>query len=365
LATQNGYSSPVDLSCGTGAPPTCTAAPTPLVPTQSGAAFTVTASSTQCGTFTFNVVGTGRDSQKTQHVFPVTYTATSYTKPNFTLDISPASLTSAVNTPAVFNGTLTGTNCYNSPVNLSCGSNAPPTCSASPPTVTPTVSGSSFTVTASSDVAATYNFNIAAAGTDSDGTSHFFLAQFTATSPFTMTANPTSQSVSAGQAATFDLDLAPSAGTFPDDVALNYDLCPVSSTCSLSTTQITKGSGNTHVKFTIATTASHAAMHTRVVFTYALWFLLPGLIVGFGSLRSNRLRENRIALLLWLTLIVSTLGFAIACGGGLQGGNTGNQTPPAQGTGGQSGTPAGSYPINISATMGRTADKVQLTLTVN
>jgi hypothetical protein len=370
LTTLNGYNSPVNLSCGAGAPPTCSAAPTPLIPTQGGAAFTVTAASGQCGIFNFDIVAKGTDTQTTSHVFPVTYTATSYTTPNYTLEITPSSLTSPVNTPAIFNGTLQGTNCYNSTVNLSCGSNAPPTCKASPPTLTPTTDGAAFTVTASSDVAQIYSFDIAAVGTDTNHETHFFLTAFTSTFPFSITPNPDAQSLSAGHSATYDVDVSPSAGTFPSDVALTFEDCPPLSTCGFGSTQVRKGSGNTHVAFTISTIApTFARMHfsaTRTFPIYALWISLPGLIVVIRGLGQNRQRGKRFALFLMLTLIVPMLWLELACGGGLQGGGTADPTPPGQsGTGGKPGTPVGSYPVTITATMGASVQAARVTLTVN
>lgn len=58
-----------------------------------------------------------------------------------------------MNAAAIFNGTLQGTDCYNSAVNLSCGSNHPPSCSLSPTNLVPSVSPAPpapFTLTVSS-----------------------------------------------------------------------------------------------------------------------------------------------------------------------------------------------------------------------
>ena len=114
LTSLNGYNSGVNLSCGAGAPPTCSAAPALVVPTASGAPFIVTVGSPACGSYNFNIVAAGTDAQKTSHLFPVTFTANSYTTPNYTLDVTPGSQTAAVNAAAIFNGTLQGTDCYNS-----------------------------------------------------------------------------------------------------------------------------------------------------------------------------------------------------------------------------------------------------------
>jgi hypothetical protein len=85
-------------------------------------------------------VAAGTDAQKTSHLFPVTFTANSYTTSNYILDVAPGSQTAAVNPAAVVNGLPQGTDCYNSAVNLSCGSNTLPSCSLSPSNLAPTVS---------------------------------------------------------------------------------------------------------------------------------------------------------------------------------------------------------------------------------
>ena len=115
LTSLNGYNNVANLSCGAGAPPTCSAAPESVVPTTSGAPFIVTVGSGQCGTYNFDVEAAGTDTLKTSHSFPVTFVANSYTAPNYTLDVIPDSQTAAVNTAVIFSGTLQGTDCYNSP----------------------------------------------------------------------------------------------------------------------------------------------------------------------------------------------------------------------------------------------------------
>jgi hypothetical protein len=372
LTSLNGYNSAVNLSCGQGAPPTCSAAPGSVVPTASGAPFIVTVGSGVCGTYNFNVVAAGTDPLATSHQFPVTFTATSYIVPGFTLDVTPAAQTASANTAAIFNGTLQGTNCYNSPVNLSCGSNHPPSCTVSPSSLVPTVSpapAAPFTVTVSSNVAQTYNFNIAAVGTDANNTTHSFLAAFTSTGEsgsgfsFTITPNPSVESLPAGQPAIYDLDVAPSGGTFPDDVNLAYsNNCPPLSTCSLSSTQVNKGSGDTHVTFTITTTAPVIAMGHRAgalrLLTYALWLSSPGLIVVCGGLGRSTRQRKRFVLLWLLVLLVPGLWLQIACSSGLQGNATGRN--------GQPGTPSGTYTMTVSATLSSLPQQsAQVQLTVN
>jgi hypothetical protein len=275
-----------------------------------------------------------------------------------------------VNTPAQFSGNLMGTVCYSYPVHLSCGSNAPPTCQFSPATVTPSVGGVPFVLTVSSDRAVIYNFEIAAVGTDPSATIHSFPVSFTATGSgsgpsfaFTLTPNPGIESLPAGQPAIFDLDVAPSGGTFPNNVLLAYsNNCPPLSTCSLSSTQVSKGSGDTHATFTITTTAPviagvHPARALRPLI-YALWLSLPGLIVISGGVRRSRRQRKRFVLLCLLALLGPGLWLEIACSGGLQGNGTGGN--------GQAGTPSGTYTMSVTATVSGFPERsAQVQLTVN
>jgi len=373
LTSLNGYNSAVNLSCGQGAPPTCSAAPASSVPIPGGAPFIVTVGSGACGIYNFNIVATGTDSLATSHQFPVTFTANSFTAPGFTMDVTPASQTASVNTPTVFNGNLLGSDCYNSPVNLSCGSNHPPSCTVFPTNLVPTVSPAlpaPFTVTVSSTVPQTYNFNIAAVGTDANKIAHSILLAFTSTGSgsgpnfaFTITPNPAIESLPAGQPAIYDLDVAPSGGKFPNNVTMASSAnCPPLSTCTLSSTQVSKGSGETHVTFTITTTAPviAAARPARALraLLYALWLLLPGLIVIGGGLKGNARRRKRFVFLLLLTIIFPAMWLEIACSSGLQGNGTGGN--------GQAGTPSGTYTMTVSATMsGLPPVPATLTLTVN
>jgi len=470
LTSLNGYNSAVNLSCGKGGPPTCSAAPASVTPTASGAPFIVTVGSGVCGIYNFNIVAVGTDSLATTHTFPVTFTANSYTTPDYTLEVIPQSLTAAVNTQAIFNGNLRSTECYDSPVMLSCGSGAPPTCST-PTSVTPTVQGTPFTVTvATNDQCGKYNFNIVTQGTDPAKRTHALLVSFasasvsqasysltisnptltapvntlatfegmltasacyessvylscgsnhppTCTLPATATPNtagkafsvtvssnvdrtynfnivgvgadplqlqkqqpvafasgpqpfnftivaspPNSLSVSAGQTASFSLDVTPSVGTgpFPRDAALSASNCPQVSTCTFSPTQVSKGSnGKTQITFTITTAAAVIANRRRFGRSiYVLWLLLPGLIVSFGGLRQSRTQRKRFVLFCVLAVMVAGLCLEIACGSGLQGNGSGGN--------GQAGTPPGSYTMTVSATVsGLPQQTAQVELTVN
>lgn len=364
LTSLDGYSSPVNLSCGSGAPPTCTVAPASVTPSASGATFSVTVGSNQCGQYSFNIVAQGTDAYGVSHSVPMSFTATSLAPPNYTLEITNPSLTAPENSSATFNGTLTASVCYNSVVNLSCGSNAPLTCTASPSSLTPTVSGAPFTVTVSSSVAKTYNFDIVAVGSGPSPIQQTKLVSFTSTNAtstptFTFTASPSSQTVKPGTAAVYTLTftaLPQDTSKFPE--AVTYFCSPTTipplSNCTFSPAQINAGAtGLQQVTLTISTTAAVTSQRRHAgSLIYAVVLLsLPGLAFGCSSRR-----RKRFAPLLLFVLALLLPALIISCGGGLQGGSEAV---------GQPGTPAwGPSGVTVSATMGSITQTVSVTLTV-
>ncbi|MGO9126578.1 MAG: hypothetical protein ACLP6G_17035 [Terriglobales bacterium] len=73
------YDHPVQLSCGAPSPPSCVASPKALIPTLTGAPFTVTVSSDQAQTYSFDIVAQGADFPT--QTFPVSFTSGSGSDP--------------------------------------------------------------------------------------------------------------------------------------------------------------------------------------------------------------------------------------------------------------------------------------------
>jgi hypothetical protein len=98
----NGYASAINLACvaiGSGkVPDTCTISPASITPSGAAQNFTVTVGSSSAATFTFNVVGTGTDTQKVTHSAAVTFTS-NFT---FTADTSMGTQTVKAGSTATF-----------------------------------------------------------------------------------------------------------------------------------------------------------------------------------------------------------------------------------------------------------------------
>jgi hypothetical protein len=144
------------------------------------------------------------------------------------------------------------------PVTLQCsGLPAPSTCSFNPPQV-PAGSGNTKVVLTVTTQAGTPPGTYSAIAVT--GTSGFVnaSAQLTLTvqSAFSFSlSNSGPATIAAGSSAKYDITVMPSSGMFPSAVVLSFTGCPPQTTCSLSSTQVSAGSGTTDVFLTVATTA--------------------------------------------------------------------------------------------------------------
>jgi hypothetical protein len=265
---------------------------------------------------------------------------------DYGIAISNTSQNAAVDAAAVFNGTLTTASGYSSSVALSCGAGAPPACSVAPATAVPSATGTPFAVTVSSPVAQTYSFSVVAEGRDPLAISHSVPLSFQSTFDFSMTVDPNSRTVSAGQAASYDLHLSPQGGRFLTDVTLSCSGLPAKTGCAFSPAQVTPGTGDTTVSLSISTAAAGGAALVRGQ-EYFYAGLLPLFLV---VLRLKRRKAAVLLALAWLALLPG-------CGGGLEGNSSGGGGSP------QPGTHPGTYVITVTAA-GALTHTAQVTLTV-
>lgn len=308
-----------------------------------------TSAGTPVGTFQVAIsASTPGESAKTQ-----TLTLTIGSAPDYSLAIANPTMVGTVNVSSTFNGTLTAANGYSSSVALSCGVGAPPNCTVQPAATVPSVGGTPFTVTVSSNVSQAYGFDVIAVGSDPSAIMHSVPVTFTALPSqnfdFTMTATP-SASVAAGQTASFSIDVNPNTGAFPSNVTFSCSKLPALSTCTFQPNQVSSGAGDSLVTLNIATTAPVPREMKASVSMYA--FVLPISATLWFVRRPQRVARTLISALGFLL----TLMF-VSCGGGLQGGGGG-------GGSGSPGTPPGTYSITITATSGSVTHTAPISLTV-
>lgn len=161
-------------------------------------------------------------------------------------------------------------------------------------------------------------------------------------SDFTITANPPSFSVAnAGATAQYNVQLAPNP-VYGNSIALSCSGLPPGAACSFTTTPVTLvGTSPGGTVLNITTTArpvnTPASLWTPRRF-YAVWLSMPALaLIGVGLGRDRRRR--RIAITFLLCALFAMLLLQPAC-------SSTPTTPPV------TGTPAGTWPITITATSG-------------
>lgn len=165
----------------------------------------------------------------------------------------------------------------------------------------------------------------------------------------------TSVTIAAGSAATYNLSLSGTSG-FTGTVNLACAGAPAAATCSVNPTSLAlNGTNPTNFSVTVSTTAGSSAFAFPPVFPKPSPFNLGLLTLAFLTMFATALahatvrrRTGRLAAVLGTLLLVA------GCGGG------GGTKPPVQ-----TGTPAGTSTIIVTATSGSATRTSTLTLIVN
>lgn len=214
-------------------------------------------------------------------------------------------------------------------------------------------SGSTSTVAfvATPTKAGSYSATATATAANSTNTSNTATASFTATD-FSISISPSSQTVVAGNAAIYSVVVTPSQ-TFGTNVSLSCGSLPVGSSCGFNPSTLTfNGPGAQSSTLTLTTTArpvtTISSINWRSPF-YALWLVGPGMaFIGFGGSKRGR---KRLTGLLAVLVLFSLAALQPACSSKKQ-----QQTV--------TGTPAGSYPLTVTATSGSFTQSAGFNLTV-
>jgi hypothetical protein len=178
-----------------------------------------------------------------------------------------------------------------------------------------------------------------------------------AMSDFSLSATSASQTVSAGQTATYSLSVSPASGAFTSAVSLACSGLPALSTCTFSPSSVTPGGSAAAATMTISTTAPTVSfrqppLRRSAAPLFALWFVAPGMLLSGAAL--GRRRRNMAGILL-ATLLVLLLSLCVSCGSHSGGG--GRVAP-------QGGTPAGTYTVTVTGTSGSLQHTTTVTLVV-
>jgi hypothetical protein len=177
-------------------------------------------------------------------------------------------------------------------------------------------------------------------------------ASYTATT-FTLSVTPSSQTVVAGETATYAVLVSPVV-TFGNNVALSCTgNIPVGASCGFNPSTLTFNGPNAQASTLSLTTTERPPVTISSIkwrgISYAFWVMAPGIAwMGLGSKKRSRAR-----VLGWLALATVFLFFALqpACSKAKQ---------VVQVT----GTPAGSYPLQVTATSGSFTSSYGFSLTV-
>jgi hypothetical protein len=184
---------------------------------------------------------------------------------------------------------------------------------------------------------------------------------------FSIAPGSSSQNVTAGQMATFNINLTTQGGGLANAITFACTGLPANSVCSFNPTSLAAGASTGATAMTISTTA-HTSLLSPTVHDapapvglyYPMWILLVAMIVVayfVERLRNRRLRTE----FLILSFVVFLAVLIISCGGGgitstSSSGNSGNLNPAT-------GTPAGTSTVTVT-TSGAAARSTSLTLTV-
>jgi len=156
----------------------------------------------------------------------------------------------------------------------------------------------------------------------------------------------------AGATAPYQVKLTPNP-VYASNISLTCSGAPTGAACSFSPASVTLN-GPTAPSLNITTTARPVTLPAVSLFSLrflGLWLPVPGLaLIGIGMGRDRR-RRRMLGLFL-LCLVSALILLQPACSGG-----SNLQPPPA-------GTPAGTYPITVTATSGSDSKSAAISLVV-
>ncbi|HZU41842.1 MAG TPA: hypothetical protein VE994_04155, partial [Terriglobales bacterium] len=171
-----------------------------------------------------------------------------------------------------------------------------------------------------------------------------------------------SQTIRAGGTAQYELDYTPPNQTVPGSVTFSCGALPPLARCSFAPNPIPANTPAT-VMLSIATTAPVASLAPAAFdgsILYACLYVLPlGGLLYAGRARVRSRKRGILRASLFLPIVLGLMLFVQCGGGGNKGGGGGPYVSPSQ-----SGTPVGTYTVNVTARAGAASKTFALTLTV-
>ena len=365
ISSVNGFSNTVTLSC----PPTygagsCSISPASVSSYPATATLTVNGTSFSAGSYSLSITGS---SGSDVHTLSVPF------------DVGDYSITGAQSFSGVPAGqstavlTLTSLFAYGGLINATCNATSlsGSQCILSPTNPIALASGGTTNLSVivnipNSASPGVYPIQISTqdvtgAPAHSASVSLTIAQDFVVTCP---TSSTCSQTVNPGQTSgPYNLAVQPVGASFSGAVTLVCSTgLPAYAVCSFDpSAPVTPGSTAADVVMSISTQApsSSAARRLRGSPLSLIWFLLPGIVIGWSA-RGNRDRGRRLRTMLFQMFLCCLVLALLSCAGVSNGGGGG---------GSSGGTPAGTYQISITGTSsGTAADAGQstvVTLVVN
>ena len=255
VTPSNGFTGSVALSAsGLPAGATATFSPTSIAGGSGSSTMSVTTSSTTpAGTYTLTITGT---SGALSHSTTVTLVVNSAVSPNFSISASPASRTVTQGNPTSYTATVTPSGGFTGNVTVS--ASGLPTGAAATFGTNPIVGGSgssTLSVTTSSTTpTGTYTLTITGtSGTLSHSTTVTLVVNSAVSPSFSISASPSSQTVTAGNSTSYTATVTPSGG-FTAGVSLSASGLPSGASATFSPATIAGGSGSSTMSVTTSST---------------------------------------------------------------------------------------------------------------
>jgi len=358
IAAQDGFSGAVALSCPqTFGANSCSINPASVSSYPATATLTVNGTSFAVGSYSLSITGT---SGAVTHTLPVAFNVGDYSISG----VQPLTLAPGGQGTATF--MLTSTNFYSGKINATCDASAltGATCTLAPVNPLSLASDATSNFSAIIDVPndapnGAYAFKINTQ--DSTGAPvHNSSVALTVGQDFLLLSSTASQTVNPGQTSgPYNLTIQPVGASFNSSVALSCSNLPSLSQCAFApSTPVTPGTSAVNVVMTISTTATTTAglaLPLGRASLYAMWLLLPGIVVGGRAAVRGSNRRKAVSFLAIVMLLMLALP---GCGG-----------VSTNGGGGHQGTPPGTYQVTVTGTSsGAPADagqRTQVSLVVN